>query len=341
MLLIIADKTLIKVAERNMKDIVPLYYNMKKASSVQINASEIYKGLTNAFTYGNIGPYSNNITRILNDKVWQGNDESKKNEALNVIKWLCMENNFCIDSAKTLYMPERPQAVHDIVTKYTRAKMPHFFKYAKDYNKDQVEPLNNSTVNRLFNIIPNQRLSFNMQKLAKFDYKMLMNDPNICMNQLLIDKFIELNQTYHYKIRVSDTNSSMTNIGMIVDYIRNELSFYCSDEIKVCDMLIQYLFSNDVMYKEMLWSCYGHIIVNNLKRNVPESSICKFCGKRFKVESRNDVCHDCMKDINSHEKICVDCGTPFVIKRITGNSVRERCTKCQRYYNWYKKPKKI
>lgn len=333
MLLIIADKTLIKVAERNMQGILPLYYNMKKAASVQIDSDEIYKGLTNAFTYGNIGPYSNNITRILNDKVWQENDEAKKNEALMVIKWLCMENNFCIDFAKTLYMPERPQAVHDIITKYTKAKMPYFFKYAKDYLKDQIEPLNNSTVNRLYNIIPNQRLSFDMQELAKFDYKMLMNDTNIQINQLLIDKFIELNQTYHYKVRVSDTNSAMTNIKMIVEYIRNELAFYCSDEVKVCDMLIKYLFSNDITYKEMLWSCYGHIIVDNLKRNVPESSICKFCGKRFKADDRNDVCHDCMKDIKQHEKICIDCGTPFTIKRITGNSVRQRCVSCQKNYN--------
>jgi hypothetical protein len=39
-----------------------------------------------AYTGGNIGPISNNIT-----KVW--NSENISQEQLNVVKWLCMKNN--------------------------------------------------------------------------------------------------------------------------------------------------------------------------------------------------------------------------------------------------------
>ena len=42
-----------------------------------------------------------------------------------------------------------------MIHSYTRRKLPHFFIYAKDKTDIQVEPLNESTVNRLDYIIPN------------------------------------------------------------------------------------------------------------------------------------------------------------------------------------------
>ncbi len=85
--LVCADPNIIKVAERNMKDIVPLYYNMATAGKDIINNQAIYQGLKAAYTGGNIGIISNNITKIWNSG----------NVNLDVIKWLCMENNFVID----------------------------------------------------------------------------------------------------------------------------------------------------------------------------------------------------------------------------------------------------
>ena len=77
-LLVVADKTIIKVAERNMQDIVPLYYNMKKALPHSLTNENIYDGLIHAFTGGNIGIYSNNISKIWNDEVFiTGTDEEK------------------------------------------------------------------------------------------------------------------------------------------------------------------------------------------------------------------------------------------------------------------------
>ena len=63
-LLVVADKTIIEVAERNMQDIVPLYYEMKKAEPVILNNEEFYKGMTAAWIGGNIGVISNDITKI-------------------------------------------------------------------------------------------------------------------------------------------------------------------------------------------------------------------------------------------------------------------------------------
>lgn len=86
-ILVIADKTIIEVAERNMQDIVPLYYEMKKAEPVIINNEEFYKGMTAAWLGGNIGAISNDIT-----KIWNSKDEISEDE-LRAVKLLCMENN--------------------------------------------------------------------------------------------------------------------------------------------------------------------------------------------------------------------------------------------------------
>lgn len=86
-LLVVADKTLINVAERNMKDIVPLFYDMKKAEPNIINNNAVYNGMITAYTGGNIGVISNDIT-----KIWNSN-----NPDLDVIKLLCAENNYIID----------------------------------------------------------------------------------------------------------------------------------------------------------------------------------------------------------------------------------------------------
>ncbi|MBL4951002.1 hypothetical protein JK635_01950 [Neobacillus sp. YIM B02564] len=69
-----------------MKGIVPLYYEMAKAPAEQVNSEDIYHSLISAYK-ANIGEISNNIT-----KIWNSN-----NVNLDVIKWLCMENNFTID----------------------------------------------------------------------------------------------------------------------------------------------------------------------------------------------------------------------------------------------------
>lgn len=95
--LIIADKEFIRIAERNMQGIVPLYYNMRKAKPTELNAANIYKGLNAAFTGSNIGTYSNNITKIWNSDIFINGTDEEKQHAVDIVKLLCMENNFCID----------------------------------------------------------------------------------------------------------------------------------------------------------------------------------------------------------------------------------------------------
>lgn len=89
-LLVTDNETLVAAAERNMKDVVPLFYNMSKAGAEMITPDNLYKGITLAYNGGNIGMPSNNIT-----KVW--NSANISEEQMKVVKWLVMEVNFTID----------------------------------------------------------------------------------------------------------------------------------------------------------------------------------------------------------------------------------------------------
>lgn len=95
--LVVADKDFVRIAERNMNGIVPLYYNMRKAEPTQLNNKNIYAGLNAAFTGGNIGIYSNNISKIWNDDVFVTGTDEEKQEAIECVKRLCCQNNFVID----------------------------------------------------------------------------------------------------------------------------------------------------------------------------------------------------------------------------------------------------
>ena len=82
-----AERTLVEVAERNMYGVVPLYYEMRKAAPQEISLAGIYNGMTAAYSGGNIGPISNNITKIWNSS----------NPDVDTIKRLCYRNNEVID----------------------------------------------------------------------------------------------------------------------------------------------------------------------------------------------------------------------------------------------------
>ena len=89
-LLVLAQPLIIKMAERVMQGVNPLYYEMKKAKAEEVNNQNIYNGLKLAFTGGRIGGISNDIS-----KIWNSGNITE--EALKAVRWLCMETNFTID----------------------------------------------------------------------------------------------------------------------------------------------------------------------------------------------------------------------------------------------------
>lgn len=290
--LVCNDKTLVNVAQRNMNGIYPLYYRMANSSAEIINNQNIYRGLTDAYSGGNIGVISNDISKIWNSETIN----------LDVIKLLCMENNFTIDYAKTLYKPERPKIKKELITAYTASKVPHFFRFAKDKLPDHVEGVNKSTMNRLAEYIPNPRLQFKALNLGSFDYRMLLHnkDQIIPLNEEIIRKYTELDlQKRFMELGTLDHYDSAENLYVYLD-IREQLMALNNNPKELVDMLVEYLYQHkNSSYKTTLWSSFGDILVQNLKNNMittynDETILCDSCGIRIKsTHHRKTYCDAC------------------------------------------------
>ena len=282
-LLVIRDRLLTKVAKRNMKGIVPLFYEMKKAKGGLLNPDSLYSGMTQAYTTGNIGPISNNIT-----KIW--NCGETEEQEINVIKWLCMENNFVIDAAKTLYTPTRPKEIDKIIKSYTKANPPQFFIYAKDKLPSQVEPANNSAMNRIMNAIPSSRIKFN-KSIGRFDYRMLMNQDveyEVFEDNPVIKSY-EYWNTHQYLFNSGENAHANQEDLYLYQKIRENILTESGKDIDyIVNTLVAYLYTvYPTSTKKVLWGSFGDVIVKNLQNNIPKNSvICPVCGKRF-VPERN------------------------------------------------------
>lgn len=327
--LVCADPLLVKIAERNMEGIVPLYYEMAKAGAVTIGSGEIFKGLRAAWTGGNIGVISNDIT-----KIWNSEDVD-----IEAIKILCMENNFCIDYAKTLYKPIRPDDIDSRLSRLASLKAPHFFIHAKNKTLTQVQKINRSAVNRLDSIVPNKRMSFSAKNIGAFHYQYMLSNPNkkIAMIQEVVELYDTIEKEYRYSISFYDDVSNFAYVKDSIVAKFAELGFEMQD---VCDTLVKYLFySKQSKRKNVFWMCFGDMVYYNLQQNVPEGSVqCKKCGERFVPTSpRQLLCEKCTTyhPIVSKTLRCIDCGTLFEVKGVVKN--KKRCDECQKLHEKQKR----
>lgn len=298
--LVVADKDFVRIAERNMNGIVPLYYNMRKAEPTQLNNKNIYAGLNAAFTGGNIGIYSNNISKIWNNDVFISGTDEEKSEAINCVKRLCCQNNFVIDYAKTLYKPEFPHEINEQITKYTNCKLPAFFEYAKDKEKSQVKKRNGSFVNKIYDRIPNKPINTRGLKLDRINYKYMMSNPQIICSKEVSGLYDELNKQYRYMINMKD--EYIDNLRYIACKIRDEFSQFGYSEETITDMLVEYLYNKGKRYKQLLWFCYGQYVVNNLEKNIEVKKTkfiqCIDCGEWIEIAINDGMtcrCENCSK----------------------------------------------
>lgn len=304
--LVVADRDFVRISERNMNGIVPLYYNMRKAEPTELNNKNIYAGLNAAFTGGNIGIYSNNISKIWNDDVFVSGTDEEKQEAIECVKRLCCQNNFVIDFAKTLYKPEFPHEINEQISKFTNAKLPAFFEYAKDKDRSQVKKRNQSFVNKIYGRIPNKPINTRGMNLGKIDYKVMMENSNIICSNEVSELYDELNKQYRYMINMKDEYAD--NLRYVACKIRDEFSKFGYSDETITDMLVEYLYGRDKRYKQLLWFCYGQYVVNNLEKNISVKKTkviqCVDCGEWFEVDimSKSHRCKNCQDEENKRVK---------------------------------------
>lgn len=283
--LVVKDRVLTGCAKRNMADIVPLAYDLKKAKGGVITPESLYDGMIKAYTGGRIGPVSNNIT-----KIWNSGEITQ--EELDVVKWLCFENNAVIDQAKTLWLPTRQKNVDAIIRKYTKHDVPHFFIYAKDKEQWQVEPPNDSTMNRISKAIPPSRVKYS-KSISKFDWRVLTDggEYTVCENAPVIKAY---NYCLRHQWQFNDENDNVKGADTYAAKMMREqiLADSGCELAYVVNSLVAYLYTvKQSSNKKLLWDCFGWDIVGNIHRNVAEiGRICPICGKRFKPAVHNQAC---------------------------------------------------
>lgn len=327
-LLVISQPLIIQMAERVMQGVNPLYYEMKKANAQEINYQNIYDGLVLAFTGGKIGGISNDIT-----KIWDSGEINE--EARNAVRWLCMEVNFTIDYAKTLFKPTRPEHVDEILKRYGRRKVPYFFYYAKDKRLDQVEEINDSTINKIVKEIKDNKNMFRpMKNLADVNYLLFLKDKSdVYSNEELNKVFDRWNKKYGNNISFDEDNSNKNNIMAIANQVRLELNAIEPDDDKVINSLVSFLYKKpSSRKKKLLWYVYGEQLYNNLLTNVDSKNICRKCGKRTDEELVDGKCSECRKIENQENKKmvkCSDCGKDIFVN-VKNNRKIHRCEECKK-----------
>ena len=303
--LFIVDDIYYNIAKRNMKNTVPLYYEMAKAKPQKINKDNIYKALIDGYKYGNVGQYSNKITVL-----WNENNPDE-----NAIKLLTCLNNFFIDGAKSGFMPPVSDIIKDRL-KIANGKLPYFFQFAKDKSENQVKKINNSTVNRICrNIEKIKQNDYDFSHHGTFRYNTLLNNGNIVINDDLIRHYLQLEKKYRIDLKKSELDYKEI-IKSLYDLIKDDMENYRKSlnisYIDMVDMIAMHLYTKRKNNKKKLfWDLYGEQVVKNLRNNLKNKSLengkykmCTCCGKRFKLKSANSkqiYCEKCGKKINKEK----------------------------------------
>ena len=201
-----------------------------------------------------------------------------------------------------------------------------------DITKEEYIDTDTSIVNRLRKLFVNRRLKFTIENFGRLNYKNLMCNKDILVDMEVIEKFDELNTTYHFKIN----QKNKSNVNYIMKLVNDEMMTLNYSRSDIVDMLVVYQFKlKDSEYKNVLWNCFGDVIVENLKNNISEDSIqCRDCGNRFIPNYHNEkLCDKCAKyqPIENKTINCIDCGKEVVVDGIVKN--KKRCDECQKEHN--------
>lgn len=187
-------------------------------------------------------------------------------------------------------MPDKPKHVEEELKKFSKTKLPHFFKYAKDKEEHQVSSINSSTVNMLEEIIPNTRIQFK-DVAGKMDYELLMTNVNVEVDKEVIKKYDTINRMKKVIMGDLDDDKAFNK------YITDALLEINPDITIIVDSLIKTLFERNSINKTTLWNAFGEYMYANLESKLGKSIQCDTCTVRFEKKSSTHVlCDDCKKE---------------------------------------------
>lgn len=281
-MLITHDRVFIDLVD---KDKSPLFYEMRKGSSEEVNASAIKACLNRSFENANIGEVSNAITKHLN---------LKAEPDLRFVKFMTAYNNFIIDHPKSQYMPELSNDYKEMFAELNSKieKYPYFFKYAKDKKKDvcwAYDKEEKSNVNRISKYIEKQTSNDidNMWKIKEEDSSQIFEAEKLMSETFKVERssndYKELckvltklkkvdTEKFRRRLREKCKEKELQLLGYDMFY------HYCCREIfnviGIRERAATYLV--DIEYfqpafantsKDILWNCFGDILFENLSTN--------------------------------------------------------------------------
>ena len=147
-------------------------------------------------------------------------------------------------------------------------------------------------MNRLSAYIPDKRISY-CKTVGKFDYRMLMNleyGYDIREDNLIVERYKYYNQSQNVLFKTDDENHSSQEDLYMFRFVRDKILEETGEELNfIVNTLVMYLYTvQQNSNKKMLWSSFGDVIVENLKKNV-KGKICPICGKRFESNSNRQL----------------------------------------------------
>ena len=208
-----------------------------------------------------------------------------------------MVNNEVIDFAKTLYKSTPPKNIKETIAKYVNKKLPAFFVYAKDKKSEQVEAINDCIVNRIFTLYPEDNFKFAFVDKRRFDYRMLMNNPDIVVDEEVLRVYSDTVST----IKLKKDKEEASNAIVVGDIIKVMQQFDYA-QYEICDMLVKDMFKEHTVFKEdrrkeFFFYVYGDIVYENILANkLKYGYICIDCGAEInKTRGKQCRCEKCQK----------------------------------------------
>lgn len=161
-----------------------------------------------------------------------------------------------------------------------------------------MEPHNDSVVNRLEYIIKTPNLRFSAESLGKFDYRMLMCNPDTDItaeDQPLLELYYKLSKSVSLRMAADDTKN---NFNFVYRRVRSQLMEIDPNIYHLTDVLVKQLFHvRRAQRKTLFWECFGDIVLENLRENVDQNTImCAKCGARILPSHRSQIyCPGCAR----------------------------------------------
>lgn len=199
---------------------------------------------------------------------------------------------------------------------------------------NQVEPVNNSVINRITIKIKDSEKRFKIMKgLKKVDYHLLLKDGVEEHFSEEINKiFDKWNRKYGHLVNMnSEDDNKKNNLLELTKEVRNEIFKVEPDIDKVITSLILFLYKKPSQReKNLLWYVYGEELYNNLVKNVDQKNICRVCGRRTSEKLVRGKCRHCSRESkNNIMKIttCSCCGKEMLVKKSSRAMFCENCRK--------------